>query len=365
MCPRDYYTNMRSCKDPKYLRYEMVRFAREYGIKPAARAFKANRKTVKKWLSRWEPGSLRGLENLSRAPKSPKCKIPSDQRKKAIKLKKKLKSFGAGRIKRDYGLSISEKAIRKIWKEEGLLKKKRRKHKTKQDLRELKAKWPLFSQIDLDTKELDDIPEYWLQMKRGNLPLYQYTAREVVSGLQFVAFAQECNLSNATLFAEILISHLLACGVKLSGCHIQTDNGAEFVGSWSAKEPSIFTKTIEKVWGFTHQTIPPAAHTFQADVETVHRIIEDEFYEVESFPSRKAFLSKATSYIIWFNTLRKNSGKKYQTPWQIIHQRDPTIKPEITLLPAINLDQIMKIKLANSTLRGYDLIPYPYNYGKW
>jgi Integrase core domain. len=337
----------------------MVRFASEYGIKPAVRAFKANRKTVKKWLSRWEPGSLRGLEDQSRAPKSAKCKIPEDQRKKAIKLKKKLKSFGAARIKRDYGLSISEKAIRKIWKEEGLLKKKRRKHKTKQDLRELKAKWPLFSQTDLDTKELDDIPEYWLQMKRGHLPLYQYTAREVVSGLQFVAYAQECNLSNATLFAEILIAHLLACGVKLSGCHIQTDNGSEFVGSWSAKEPSLFTKTIEKVRGFTHQTIPPAAHTFQADVETVHRIIEDEFYEVESFPSRKAFLSKASSYILWFNTARKNSYKGHRTPWQIIHHRDPTIKPEITLLPAIDLDYIMKIKLDNLSLRGYDLIPYP------
>jgi transposase len=337
----------------------MVRFAREYGIKPAARAFGTTVKTVKKWLFRWEPGSLQGLEDLSRAPKSPKCQIPEAQRKKAIKLKKKLRSFGAERIKRDFGLSISEKAIRKIWKEEGLLKKKRRKHKTKQDLREVKARWRLFEQTDMDTKELCDIPEYWLQMKRHNLPLWQYTAREVVSGLQFVAFSAENTLSNGALFAELVLSHLIECGASFKDSRLQTDNGYEFVGAWSAKNPSIFTRTVEKVPGLRHVTIPPAAHTFQADVETVHRTIEDEFYEVEGFPSKDAFLKKATNYVIWYNTARKNSGKKFQSPWQIIHQRDPTIKPRICLLPAIDLDYAMKIKLANSTLRGYDLIPYP------
>lgn len=360
MCPINYYTTMRNCKDKRLLRYQMATYAKEHGIKPAARAFRTTTKTVKKWLSRYQPGTLQGLEDRSKAPKSPKLKIPESQRKKAIKLKKKLKNWGAERIKRDYNLSISEKAIRKIWKEEGLLKKKRRKHKTKQDLREMKSRWRLFEQTDMDTKELCDIPEYWLQMKRHNLPLWQYTAREVVSGLQFIAFSAENTLSNGALFAEIVLSHLRKCQVKLSDSRIQTDNGHEFVGAWSAKEPSLFTKTIERVPGLSHVTIPPAAHTWQADVETVHRTIEDEFYEVESFPSKEAFLSKATSYIIWYNTVRKNSSKKYQTPWQIIHQRDPTIKPQICLLPAFDLDYAMKIKLANSTQRGYDLIPDPY-----
>jgi transposase len=139
MCPIKYYTNMRLSKDRRLLRYEMVRYAREHGVKPAARAFKTTPKTVRKWVGRWQPGSLRGLEDQNRAPKSRKCKIPPNQRKKAIELKKKLKSFGADRIKRDYGLTISEKAIRRIWKEERLLRRKRRKHKTKNDLRAIKC----------------------------------------------------------------------------------------------------------------------------------------------------------------------------------------------------------------------------------
>jgi hypothetical protein len=40
MCPLKYYTNMRQSKDPRYIRLEMISYARNHGIKPAARAFK-------------------------------------------------------------------------------------------------------------------------------------------------------------------------------------------------------------------------------------------------------------------------------------------------------------------------------------
>jgi len=44
------------------------------------------------------------------------------------------------------------------------------------------------------------------------------------------------------------------------------------------KNPSSFTKMVESVPGLLHETIPPGAHTYQADVETAHRLIEDELY---------------------------------------------------------------------------------------
>lgn len=78
--------------------------------------------------------------------------------------------WGATRTKDQFGVSISDKAIRKIWREAGLLKKKRRKHKTKQNLREIKKRWNLFEQIDVDTKDLDDIPELWPQFSIPHHP---------------------------------------------------------------------------------------------------------------------------------------------------------------------------------------------------
>jgi transposase len=350
---------MRKSKDPKWLRFEMVRYAREHGVKPAARAFQTTPKTVRKWLQRWHPGTLRGLEDRRGEPRKRDSRIDPRQRQRAIGLKKTLKSWGAERIRETFGLTISEKAIRKVWKEAGLLKRKRRKHKTKQDLRAVKAAWKFCEQIDVDTKYLFDIPEYWPQMKRHGLPRYQYTARDVVSGLLFTGYADELSLTYANLFIDLILDHLTRCGVDHKGHRIQTDNGTEFIGHWAATNPSAFTKTIEKRTGLTHHTIPPGAHTYQADVETVHRIMEDEFFEIEPFSSRRNFFNKAALYLLFFNVARKNSYKKKQTPWDIIHQRDPTIKPDIAILQAIDLDDLFKKTLAQNRKREYDIVPYP------
>ena len=115
------------------------------------------------------------------------------------------------------------------------------------------------------------------------MPRVQYTAREVVSGLQFLGFAQERSIAYAKLFAERICQHLSECGVDLSSCVWQTDNGSEFIGSWQARQPSAFTRTIQSFPGQQHSRIPPGAYTYQSDVETVHALIENELYIPESF----------------------------------------------------------------------------------
>lgn len=180
MCPLRYYTMLRQSEDRTYLRFEMIRYAREFGIKAAARQFSTTVKTVRQWLRPWQPGSLQGLQDQSRAPHNPRQGVTARERRQAISLKQQLPSCGASRIKRDFSLSLSTKALCRIWRAEGLLKRKRRKHRTKQNLREVKRKWRLFEQTCIDTKDLKDIPELWPQIRQHRLPLIQYTAREVV-----------------------------------------------------------------------------------------------------------------------------------------------------------------------------------------
>jgi hypothetical protein len=108
---------------------------------------------------------------------------------------------------------------------------RRRKYQRKQDLAALKATWRLGQQISADTKDLDDIPHYWPQMQARGLPRIQYAAREVRSGLQFLAFAQHRSPGASALFAYHIQSHLEACGVDLINLVWQTDNGGEFIGA--------------------------------------------------------------------------------------------------------------------------------------
>jgi len=87
-----------------------------------------------------------------------------------------------------------------------------------------------------------------------------------------------------------------------------------------------------------HLRIPPAAHTYQSDVETVHRLVEDEFFDLETFSSRGEFLAKAQTYQLYFNLARSNSHKENQTPWQIIERLAPRSPLELCLLPPAFLD---------------------------
>lgn len=342
MCPNPYYTLMRESKDNRYLRLRMVQRAQKMGIKPTAVLFGTTPKTVRKWLQRYD-GTLKSLTDHSRAPKRPHRRLSPWDRQRIIKLKQKYPHFGAERLKEMFELTYAPKTIRKVARTVGLqASRRRKKYKTKRRLRHLKRQWALFQQCDIDTKHLYDIPEYWPQMKDKGLPQYQYTFREVSTGLLYTAYANELSLTYANLFAQYLINHLHHCGVDLSQATWQSDNGAEFIGSWQAKEDSVFTKTIESVPGQKHRTIPPGAHRFQADVETVHNLIEVEFFEIERFADRTDFLPKATSYQLWFNLVRKNSGKENKTPWELIQEKWPQAHPALPLLPPIFLEDLFK-----------------------
>lgn len=353
MCPNPYYTLMRESKDIRYLRLRMVQSARTRGVKPTAALFGTTPKTVRKWLGRYE-GTLDSLADHSRAPKRPARRLSARDEQRIITLKRQHRHLGAERLKALYDLSYAPKTIRKVAAAHGLQKVRRRKKpQTKQRLREIKRQWALFQQSDLDTKDLTDIPEYWPQIHRSGLPYYQYTFREVSTGLMFLAFSDSLSLAHSTLFAQYILQHLQHCNVDLSQATWQTDNGSEFIGSWQAKGDSIFTQTLHSIPGLQHRTIPPAAHRFQADVETVHNLIEIELFELETFADRSDFLAKTTTYQLWFNLSRPNRGKENKTPWQLILEKQPDTHPSLPLLPTVFLEDLFRITYSYTLPRGY------------
>ena len=242
-------------------------------------------------------------------------------------------------------------AIQRIWREHGLLRKRRRKYQRKQDLAAVKATWRLFQQISADTKDLGDIPQFWPQAQSLRLPLVEYTAREVRSGLLFWAFAQKRSAAASAVFAARIQQHLDRWGVNLRDLAWQTDNGSEFIGG---HDPHGHRTGFPAALGDSqHLRIPPAAHTYQSDVETVHRLVEDEFFDLETFSSRGEFLAKAQTYQLYFNLARPNSHKENQTPWQIIERLAPRSPLELCLLPPVFLDYYL------NDSGGYDVPSYP------
>jgi len=298
--------------------------------------------TVRKWLRRFQQQGPSWLRAQSRARHQQAHQTPACVEAQLLKLRKTLPTFGARRLIREFDLLIGHNALERIWREHGLIRKRRRKYQRKQDLAYIKAQWALFQQISADTKDLDHIPRYWQQAQRLRLPIVQYTAREIRSGLLFWAFAQDRSASASAVSASRIQQHLHRCRVSLRDLVWQTDNDAEFKGD--------FPKALGDS---QHVRIPPAAHTYQSDVETVHRLEEDEFFDLEDFASRGDFLAKVHTYQLYFNLARPNSHKENQSPWQIIERLAPRSPLEPCLLPPVFLDYYL------NDSRGYDVPGHP------
>jgi transposase len=350
--PAPYFDLVREMKNAYNHRLRLVAHARQHGIKATARLFQTTVPTVRKWLRRYQQQGPSGLLEHSRAHHHCPHKTSPELERQVVQLRRQLPTFGAARLKREFQLAPSHKAIQRIWRAHGLIHKRRRKYQKKQDLAAVKATWRLFQQISADTKDLGDIPRYWPQAQRLRLPLVQYTAREVRSGLLFLAFASRRSASASAVFAQRIQRHLDRCGVDLRHLVWQTDNGSEFVG---ALQPDGSRSGFPAALGDSeHVRIPPAAHTYQSDVETVHRLIEDEFFDLESFRNRPEFLAKAATYQLYFNLVRPNSHKEDRSPWQIIERLAPRSPLDLCLLPPVNLDYFLNPQ------GGYDLPFHPY-----
>ena len=341
--PTRYFDLVREMKSPYNHRLRLVESAKLRGIKSTAQLFATTVPTVRKWLRRYQQRGPSGLAERSRARLHQSLKTPAALEAQLLELRKALPTFGARRLIREFDLPISHGALERIWRQHGLMPKRRRKYQRKQDLAHIKARWAVFQQISADTKDLDDIPHYWQQAQRLHLPIVQYTARDVRSGLLFWSFAQKRSAAASAVFASRIQQHLDRYGVCLRDLVWQTDNGGEFMGD--------FPKALGDS---QHVRIPPAAHTFQSDVETVHRLEEDEFFDLESFSSRGDFLAKTHTYQLYFNLARPNSHKEFQTPWQIIERLTPRSPLQLCLLPPVFLDYYLNEQ------GGYDVPRLPY-----
>lgn len=360
MCPYKYYHIMRQSKDKKPLRYQMAQKALELGVKPTARLFHASPSVVRGWRDRFKAEGYAGLADRSHRPHHSPRQTPEHIKQYLISLKSKYKRLGAEQVRVLEDLPQSPKTMRKIWRDAGIPSRKRpKKYVTKNNLRAVKKLFQLFEQSMEDTKYLMDIPEYYLQARLKGLPKFQYTFREVSCGILFLGFANNASLTHAQLFAVYINHFLKKFNVLPENPMRQTDNGSEYIGSWNSKTPSSYTRTIESIPGQWHNTIFPGAHRMQSDVETVHNLMETEFYEIEQFQSRQDFLSKATTYQLSFNLHRPNSYKEHKTPAQLALEKKPDLDQRIFLVPPVDLDKLLAWKLS-LTQGGKDLLTVPF-----
>lgn len=101
-----------------------------------------------------------------------------------------------------------------------------------------------------------------------------------------------------------------------------------------------FTRATES-YGMNHVRIPPGCSNANAHVETSHRWIEDEFYDIDPPRVTQELLAKAYCYQVYFNTQRRNFNKGYKTPVEILQAIAPHVHPQVAVLPPVLLDSLL------------------------
>jgi transposase len=354
-----YQEFLKDTQEPIHIRLAMVKRFKEVGsISQVAKEFHTTRLTVRKWVTRFS-GAMASLKNVSKAPKTPFRRMSEKTEKLLVQFRRNHPSLGYDYVHHyllDNGCDEipSKSSVYAIWRKHDLLPKRYTKHEKKKDLRAIKSKYKPFEKIQIDVKELRDIPNILDQSlllglqkqkelpNRYGLPMYQYTARDVKTGALFTSLAYMHNRHTAAIFADRVLTHLKAHGIIPRV--IQTDNGSEFVNTRDATdERSLFVQVVTRNQQTKHRRIPPGAKTWQSDVETSHWIIEREFYDVVKANSDHNFIDKLRAYQWGFNVIRKNGYRGNKTPYEIIREEDDmkyaTLSKTVLDFPTCILDE--------------------------
>ena len=336
-----YYSVVKAKSSKFEIRRQMVEMAQAKNISAAARFFGTTRVTVRLWLNRYREEGWRGLQDRCRAPHHIPHKTPLAVEKKVLALRKRYPRWGVARMDVHFDLACSRTAAQRIIAQAGLTRR-RKKKRNRNDLRAQKARMRPFEKVQVDTKDLSDIPAYARYMRLNKLPRYQYTARDVRTGASYFAFAQRNNSFNAALFGGYLLGHLKRHGVDFSKMIVQTDNGTEYIGHINKRKrgESLFEEVVKKITDNAPEQIPPGAKTCQSDVEAFHGMIEEELYRVEKLQSEAQLLGRARTYQVYFNHFRKNLWKGAKTPANILAEAGSKVDPSALTLPPIRLESI-------------------------
>lgn len=255
----------------KYHRQRMIKYALKHSVTEAAIRYKTSRKTIYKWIARYD-GTIQSLEDHSHRPKH----MPRKHTEKEIKqIRRRLKKYKWSDLLLAYqelvekdGYARSYGGFKRVAAK--LKAQKPQKKKRKRKLKPYKrADYP-GQKIQIDVKY---VPSYC--PTDGN-KYYQYTAVDECSRWTYREMYDEHSTYSSKDFLEKLIKH-----APFPIREAQTDNGAEFTNRLivtKSKHLTLFEEALKDL-GIIYHRIQIATPRHNGKVERQHRIDEARFYK--------------------------------------------------------------------------------------
>lgn len=261
----------------KYQRQRMVKYAEQHSVTETAIRYKVSRKTVYKWLERYD-GTVNSLLDRSHRPKSsPRAHTEQELKQIRRRLKKykwsDLLLAYQELVERD-GYTRSYGGFKRVVAKLKAAKPTRKKAKKKPKPYK-RADYP-GQKIQIDVKF---VPRYCVA---NGKKYYQYTAVDECSRWTFREMYDEHSTYSSKDFLEKLVRN-----APFPIREVQTDNGAEFTNRLlviKSKHLTMFENALIEM-GIIYHRIQIATPRHNGKVERQHRTDEARFYKYMSMYS--------------------------------------------------------------------------------
>jgi transposase InsO family protein/transposase-like protein len=290
-------------------RLAMIRHAEEVtgNVAMTCRYYGISRPCFYKWLHRYEELGEEGLRDGSSRPLNSPRATKTEVVGKIVYLRENY-HFGPQKIsmylKRYHDITISPSGIWNILHRLGIsrLPSSQRYKRHKDRWKRYEKKLP-GHRVQVDVKFIEPLPG-------TKKKYYQYTAIDDCTRIRVLRIYPRNNQMSSIQFLDYLLERL-PFQVEI----VQTDNGAEFQGSFH-------WHLLDR--GIGHVYIKPATPRLNGKVERSHRIDNEEFYRMLEgvvVDDSGLFNEKLQEWENFYNFHRPHGGLRGQTPYERLRQK--------------------------------------------
>lgn len=268
-------------------------------------------RSLKRWKKGYQQYGMEGLIPKSTKPKTQPNETPIRIKEEVIALRRKT---GLCALKLHWklekqGLNIPERTIGKILKDEGLVKKYRKK----------KLKYT-YIKVQRQPGELVEIDVKYVPGCIEGKRYYQYTAIDTASRWRYLKIYEEQSTYHSICFLKEIIRKF-----PYTIHAIKTDNGSVFTNYYlgTNKRSDLTVKTIHALDTFCatqniiHYLIDPGKPTQNGTVERSHREDQQKFYEKNVFKTPQEMYRKLRVWNEYYNNL-EHCGLNGKTPNEML-----------------------------------------------
>lgn len=281
------------------LRYKqsVIKYSQKYGVTKAAIRFREHRKTIYRWIEKYD-GTLESLKNKSRRPHHHPKEHTAEEIRKIKNYKARNKDTGLVVLWVKLQRAGYERSITSLYRvmcRIGIYEKTPSKKKEYIPKPYEQMKYP-GERIQIDVKY---VPTNCLteELQEKGEKYYQYTAIDEYSRLRYIWFSKE----QSTYASKEFIRRVIKKFPFKVEC-VQTDNGTEFTNrltTWRNKQ-TIFEKELEYL-GIRHKLIKPGTPRHNGKVERSHRKDQERFYYKKTFYSFEDLVNRSKYWIKEYN----------------------------------------------------------------